>query len=326
MGEPLDVTPAAARNEPRVLTAGETMTLLDPVDNGELDAGARLTLRIAGAESNFAIALARLDIGVAWISRLGADRLGDIVEQTLSGEGVDVRHVRRDAAAQTGVFFKWRDHGKSHVMYYRAGSAASHLTPDDVPDAALDGVELVHLTGITMALGEGPRALVVSVAERARARGITVLFDPNWRPDLWESPADAAASHAEVLPYADWYLCGEEEGHLLFGTKTTDALAGAVRAAGAGDAAVRIGARGVVVRGNVVPPVRLVPVRDEVGAGDGFAAGFAYGLLHGWDPETCARGGNVLASRALSGTGDWETFPALPDVEADLVALQEAGR
>lgn len=321
-----DASPVSAHPPPRVLTAGETMALLDPAAGGELAMGDRLTLRIAGAESNFAIALTRLGVGVTWVSSLGMDPFGDIVQQTLSGEGVDVRHVRRDPSARTGLFFKWRNRGRSHVMYYRAGSAASRLTPQDVPDAALDGVELVHLTGITAALGEGPRALVLSVAERACARGITVLFDPNWRPDLWESPAAAAASQAEVLPHVDWYLCGEEEGHLLFATDSIDALARAVRAAGAGDAAVRIGAGGVVVRGSVVPPVRLVPVRDEVGAGDGFAAGFAYGLLQGWDPQTCARCGNMLASRALSGTGDWETFPALPDVEADLVALQEAGR
>jgi 2-dehydro-3-deoxygluconokinase len=320
-----DASPGSARRRPRVLTAGETMALLDPLDDGELARGDRLTLRIAGAESNFAIALARLGVDVTWISSLGNDRLGDIVRQTLGGEGVDVQHVRHDPAARTGLFFKWRNGGRSHVMYYRTGSAASRLVPEDVPDAAFEGVELVHLTGITAALGEGPRALVVSVAQRARARGITVLYDPNWRPDLWESPAAAAVSQAEVLPHVDWFLCGEEEGHLLFGTDSIDALAAAVRAAGAGDAAVRIGAGGVVVHGTTVPPVRLVPVRDEVGAGDGFAAGFAYGLLQGWDPQTCARFGNVLASRALSGTGDWETFPFLPDVEADLVALQEAG-
>ena len=310
----------------RVLTAGETMALLDPIGDGDLDAHTQLTLRIGGAESNFAIALARLQIPVTWISRLGADPLGDLIERTLSTENVDVSYVRRDRSAQTGVFFKWRSGGKSHVLYSRTGSAASHLTPEDVPDEALLGVELVHLTGITMALGEGPRALVLSVAERARARGITVLFDPNWREALWESPAAAAASHAEVLPYVDWYLCGEHEGHLLFGTDNVDALASSVRTLGAREVAVRVGPRGAVVGGRVVPPARVMPVRDEIGAGDGFAAGFALGLLQGLDPEGCVRSGNLLASAALSGTGDWETFPFLADVESELLGLGAAVR
>jgi sugar/nucleoside kinase (ribokinase family) len=311
---------------PRVLTAGETMALLDPVGDGELDAGSTLTLRLAGSESNFAIALARLEIGVSWVSCLGSDPLGDLIERALVAEGVDVRYVRRDDSAQTGVFFKWRTGGKSHVLYYRSGSAASHLTRDDIPDEALAGVELVHLTGITMALGEGPRALVVSVAKRARARGITVLFDPNWRPTLWRSPAEAAASQAEILPYVDWYLCGEDEGHILFGTETPETLADAVRALGARDVAVRIGPLGALVQGDVVPPARITRVRDEIGAGDGFAAGFAYGLLNRSDPQTCARWGNLLASSALAGTGDWETFPFLSDVETDLLETRAASR
>jgi sugar/nucleoside kinase (ribokinase family) len=317
---------AFAGPRPRVLTAGEAMGLLDPVADGELDAGSKLTLRFAGSESNFAIALARLKVGVSWVSRLGGDPFGDLVERTLIAEGVDVRYVRRDDTAQTGVFFKWRTGGKTHVVYYRSGSAASYLTPDDVPDEALADLELVHLTGITMALGDGPRALVVSLAKRARSRGISVLFDPNWRPALWRSPADAAASHAEILPYVDWYLCGEEEGNILYGTETADALADAVRNAGARDVAIRIGTRGALVQGHVVPPARLTRVRDEIGAGDGFAAGFAYGLLHGSEPQTCVRWGNLLASSALSGTGDWETFPFLADVETDLLEARAASR
>ena len=306
---------------PRVLTAGETMALLDPVGDGELDASTQLTLRIGGAESNCAIAIARMGEGVAWISRLGADPLGDLIQRTLVAEGVDVSYVRRDRSAQTGVFFKWRSGGKSHVLYARTGSAATRLTPEDVPDEALTGIELVHLTGITMALGEGPRALVISVAERARARGITVLFDPNWREALWESPAAAAAIQAEVLPHVDWYLCGEQEGHLLFGTETVDALVSSAQALGVRQVAVRIGSRGAVVHGRVVRPTKVTPVRDEIGAGDGFAAGFAFGLIHGLDSEACARSGNLLASAALTGTGDWETFPFLADVEADLLEL-----
>ena len=311
---------------PRVLTVGETMALLDPAGDRELEAGSKLTLRFAGSESNFAIALARLNIGVSWVSRLGGDPFGDMVERTLIAEGVDVRYVRRDDSAQTGVFFKWRSGGKTYVVYYRSGSAASHLTPDDVPEEALTGVELVHLTGITMALGDGPRALVVSLAKQARSRGISVLFDPNWRPALWRSRAEAAASHAEILPYVDWYLCGEEEGNVLYGTENADDLADAVRNAGARDVAVRLGTRGALVQGHVVPPARVTRVRDEIGAGDGFAAGFAYGLLHGSDPQTCVRWGNLLASSALAGTGDWETFPFLADIETELLETRAASR
>jgi sugar/nucleoside kinase (ribokinase family) len=278
------------------------MALLDPVGEGPLKLGRTLTLRVAGAESNFAIALARLGVPVAWVSRVGADPLGEIVRSTIAGEGVDVSRVQVDAGAPTGVFFKWREHGSSHPLYYRRGSAASRLTPADVPDAALDGVELVHLTGITTALGDGPRALVLDVAQRAKSRGALVTFDPNFRPALWADAAAAASAQAKVLPFVDWYLCGFEEGRALFGT---DDVAAAVPC----EAVVRLGERGALVRAVEVPPDRVEDVVDEVGAGDAFAAGFAYGLLEGWPPERAAQAGNKLAAAALRGTGDWETLP-----------------
>ena len=300
----------------RVLTVGETMVLLDPLEDGPLALGSQLTLRIAGAESNFAIALARLGLEVTWVSRVGDDLFGRVIEEALAAEGVDLRFLVRDAGAPTGVFFKWREGGRSHVCYYRKGSAASVLGPDDVPDEALDGVELVHLSGITIAIGAG--ALVVDLARRARARGAQVLFDPNWRPALWSSPQAAAAAQSVVLPHVDWVLCGEEEGRLIFGGRSPDEIAAAVRAAGAGDAVVRVGGGGAVVHGELVPPPRQVEVVDEIGAGDGFAAGFAWGLLHGLDRAVAVRCGHVVASRALAGTGDWETFPRLEEIESEL--------
>jgi sugar/nucleoside kinase (ribokinase family) len=289
----------------RALTVGETMALVDPVGDGST-----YRLRIGGAESNFAVALTRLGAEVTWISRLGDDGFGDLVARTLAREGVDVR-VTRDSERPTGVYFKWRSGGKTQMLYYRAGSAASLLAPEDVRDDALDRVDLVHLTGITTALGPGARALVHRLAARARARGITVLLDPNYRPVLWASPDDAVAA----LPEADWVLCGLEEGRLLYGTDGPEALAEAIGT----NVAIRVGEQGALVSegGGLVEvaPTRLEDVVDEVGAGDGFAAGFAYGLLQGWPPARCANAGNVVASGALRGGGDWETYPRYADVE-----------
>jgi sugar/nucleoside kinase (ribokinase family) len=300
----------------RVLTAGETMALLDPVEDGPLSLGRRLVLRFAGAESNFAIALARLGVEVTWISRLGDDPLGAIVRDALAAEGIDLRYVRTDADAPTGLFLKWREAGRSYPLYYRRGSAASRLQPEDVPDDALEGVELVHLTGITTALGDGARSLVVDLARRAKARGITVTFDPNLRPALWSSAAEAAAVQSDVLSDVDWYLCGLDEGRALFGADTAAGVVEAAREAGAGDAVVRTGDRGAFVHGQEIPLEQIAKVVDEVGAGDAFDAGFAYGCLQGWAPAECARFGNRIAAEALGGTGDWETLPHLADLDA----------
>jgi 2-dehydro-3-deoxygluconokinase len=304
-----------------VLTLGETMVLLDGVEGDGLVLGERFRLRVAGAESNFAIALRRLGVDVAWISRLGRDAFGDLVLTTLAGEGLDVTHVRRDAEP-TGVFFKWHDEGSSRVLYRRAGSAASRLQPEDVPDTAIERAGLVHLTGITMALSDSARRTVVETARRARTTGATVTFDPNYRPALWASAPAAGEAMREVLPFVDWVLCGLDEGCAIFEVGTPAALRALVLDAGAQDLAVRVGERGTVVWAGdeslPVPPVRLEHVVDEIGAGDGFAAGFAFGMLHGLAPPGCARAGNLVAARALRGTGDWETFPYFADVEDEL--------
>jgi 2-dehydro-3-deoxygluconokinase len=169
-----------------------------------------------------------------------------------------------------------------------------------------------------MALSETARDTVLSIARRARERGIAVTFDPNYRPALWSGPRDAEARQREVLPFVDCYLCGQEEGSLLFGAASPAELREAVCTAGAGELTVRLGARGALVweggQPVEVPPLRLEEVVDEIGAGDGFAAGFAYGLLHSWPASRCARAGNQIAASALRGTGDWETFPRLAEV------------
>jgi 2-dehydro-3-deoxygluconokinase len=249
-------------------------------------------------------------VPVAWISRLGADRPGALVREALAVEGVDLRWVVSDSGAPTGLFYKWRADGRTSVAYHRRGSAASGLAAADVPDEALQGAAVVHLTGITLALGDGPRELVLDVARRARAAGAIVTFDPNYRPPLWHDAGAAARAIAPVMEHVDWLLCGASEAETVFGTADPARLARR--------AVVRVADRGSLVFAGdeveTVAPPAAVEVVDEVGAGDAFAAGFVYGLLHDWPAPACARAGHIVAGWALRGTGDWETLPRLDEV------------
>ncbi len=302
--------------KPRVMTVGETAVVLDPIgDRCELGSGFRLG--VSGAESNFGIALKRLGLDVTWISRLGGGPLGDLVERTLGAEGLDLRYVLRDEAAPTAVVFKIRRSGSTSLIYYRHGSAASRMEPADVPDDALANVRGVHLTGITAAIGEGPRLLIESVARRARASRAVTTFDLNYRPALW-SAGDAAAACGRVLPNVDWVLCGEAEARLLFGGDQPVSVIDHLREAGASGVVLRVGADGALVAaGAAVTHIPAVPVEriiDDIGAGDAFDAGFTYGLAIGLDPSGSAEIGNVLAAKALSSTGEWETMPTIDEL------------
>jgi sugar/nucleoside kinase (ribokinase family) len=147
-----------------------------------------------------------------------------------------------------------------------------------------------------------------------------VVLDPNWRPRLWAGAIDARRAFDAVLPHADWVLCGAQEGGKLFGGATASETIAAIRAAGAGDAIVRVGALGAqVLRGGepvTVAPDRVVEVVDEVGAGDAFAAGFMFGLLRGDGVIDAIGSANRLAAATLGGSGDWETLPHLEEFAA----------
>src|SRR5690606_6577908 len=140
-----------------------------------------LRIDMGGAESNVAIGLQRLGTSVAWISRLGEDELGERVAREMRAEGVAV-HAPRDPERPTGLMIKSHPRaGATRVRYYRSGSAASALSPQDLPDGLIEQAELLHLTGITPLLSDAARAATTAALERARTAGVTVSVDVNHR-------------------------------------------------------------------------------------------------------------------------------------------------
>lgn len=152
-----------------VVTLGETMGLLTPPAAPRLRDGAQMTLGIGGAESNVAIALARLGLPSTWISRVGDDDLGTLITREIRAEGVTVL-AERDPVFPTGLMVKEGRGGRTtRVRYYRAGSAASRLDAAEVERyaQAVADAAVLHVTGISPALGPGPAAAVLRAVEIA---------------------------------------------------------------------------------------------------------------------------------------------------------------
>lgn len=294
-----------------VVALGESLGLLVASRIGRLELVPTMDLGFGGAESNVAIGLARLGVRATWMGRLGDDALGRLVERQLRAEGVGVA-TTLDPAAPTALMLKERPAaGASSVVYYRAGSAGSRLAPEHLDLAAIGEARILHVTGITAALGEAPRAALDAAINAAHAAGALVSFDVNHRSRLW-SHAVAAPEYRAIAARADVVFAGEDEAELLTGEHEPEAQARALVALGAAQAVVKLGAEGALglVDGELVRqqafPVHAV---DTVGAGDAFVAGYLAELLEGAPLAKRLRTAAACGAVACTAPGDWEAAP-----------------
>jgi len=299
-----------------VLCLGESMIVLAPTAAGPLRTAVDLQAGVAGAESNVAVALARLGADAAWHGKVGDDPFGLRVRDVLAESGVDCSGIRTDAERPTGVYFKDPGPEGTTVHYYRRGSAASTMAPGH-----LDGVRaprLLHLSGITPALSRSCAALVEELlVERALAPAL-VSFDVNYRPALWPV-AEAGPVLARLADRADIAFVGLDEAQTLWGVETADDVRKLLP--GAGVLVVKDGGNGVTAfagEERVYSPAEPVAVVEPVGAGDAFAAGFLYGRLQNASLEASMRLGHRLAAGALQTVGDLAPPPPPETVRAIL--------
>ena len=300
---------------PSVVTLGECMAVLYPTRPVGLDRADRILLDIAGTEANTAIGLARLGEATRFISQVGDDPFGRRIRATLHREGVDVSYLGTHPEAPTGVFFREPlSDGARRVYYYRAGSAASLITPGYLNPEAFRGARIVHLSGITPALSATAAATVLRAIEIARDVNARVSFDPNYRPRLWDA-ATAAVTLIELVRKVDILLMSEQDAGVLFGGGDTFGLA---RAAELGPSTVVLkqAERGAIALSGDklyrVSPRRVKKVVDTVGAGDGFNAGFLAGVLRGLEIDECLSLGAEIGAKAVGKLGDYAGYPKKP--------------
>ena len=308
---------------PELVTLGETCVVLVATSGGPLRYSSTFERRPGGAESTVAAGVARLNHGAGWISRLGDDEFGSYILSVMRGEGVDVSAVRVTGRAQTGVFFREnRTFGQSSVYYYRQNSAFAGFTPEDLDEDYIAQARILHLTGITPGLSPSCRAAVDRAIDIAKANGVTVVFDPNYRAKVWP-PAVARPILEHLMRRADHVLAGREDLTKLTGITEEKALLAYLHDLELTDVILKLGRDGALlstsdgverIAGYLVDR----PI-DRFGVGDSFAVGFNVGLLEGRAVADCIALGNAVAGWSIRLPGNIE---ALPDWE-DLKHLQE---
>ncbi|WP_373464549.1 sugar kinase [Streptomyces sp. V4I2] len=201
-----------------VVALGESMVTFLPSRPGRLADVPSFERGIGGAESNVACVLAAAGHSVRWVSRVGADGFGDHLVEEIGSYGVDVSAVHRDPARPTGVYFRTAEDRATdthEVAYYRAGSAASAMSLDDMDLAAVRAGRILHLSGITGALSDSCLSLLRELTARRPGRPL-VSFDVNYRAGLWRD-ADGPGVLLELARAADIAFVGEDEAEEAWG-------------------------------------------------------------------------------------------------------------
>jgi 2-dehydro-3-deoxygluconokinase len=329
----------------KFLAFGEIMLRLSPPGRELLMQSPRFDVWVAGAEANVATQLARLGHDVGFASRVPDNDLGRAAIDTLRGHGVDVRHIQT-GGERMGLYFVTSGAGlrATEVVYDRAWSSFAEA-PAEAWDwnSILAGVDRLHLSGITPALGPVPAETAIAAAEAATARGIALSFDGNWRGKLWARwDGDPRAILRRIVEQADLMFGNHRDIALLLGRddfagegenrrrvaaeaafqafprlRTIASTARHVEHVDSNRLSARIDTRDGYAQ---TDEVLIAGIVDRIGGGDAFAAGVLHGLRSGQDSLGAARTGLALAALKHSLPGDAALFR-----QADIDAFVAGG-
>jgi 2-dehydro-3-deoxygluconokinase len=323
---------------------GELLIRLTAPDNELLMQSPSLSLHVGGAEANVAIGLAHLGHACAMVSKIPPNALGRGAVAAVRGAGVDCTAVTLHPG-RMGLYFLSVGAGlrASEIVYDRAGSSFAATGPEDYDfDQLLAGAGLLHLSGITPALGPRSAEAALGAARAAKRLGVPVSFDGNYRAMLWEAwNSDPRRVLSELIGSTDILFGNHRDLSLVLGKEFSGEGEDRRReAAEAGFAAFpdlkliastarhtvtadhhRIAAR-VDLRDSCHQTVEVdvTGIVDRIGAGDAFAAGVLHAHLSGGDAKAMAESGLALTVLKHSLPGDASRFG-----QADIDAFHGGG-
>ncbi|GEM03287.1 2-dehydro-3-deoxygluconokinase [Halolactibacillus miurensis] len=326
-----------------VLTLGEILLRLSTPTGTRLSTAKQLDLNYGGAEANTAISLAIFGHETTFITRLPDHALTIGMMRYLKGLGVNTNNIIK-GGKKVGSYFLDVGVGQraSEVIYDRAGSAFSELTESMIDlDTAIDGYDLIHLTGITPALSQSLQGFTLKLMKKANEKNIPISFDFNFRQTLW-SKEQARSFFTEAMPYlthvslSPWdmtHLLGYDD--LSLSNRHEDTLNTCYKrliadypniqtvyatkrlspSASKNDLTGYFYTNGTLFSSETYT---IDPIIDRVGGGDAFASGILHGILSQFEPDktvTFATQASVL-KHYISGDANLVTEQDVLDVMA----------
>ncbi len=302
-----------------VVLLGETMVRLTPPGFERFGQSPTLEIHVGGSESNSAVGLARLGHRAAWLSRVTANPMGQWIVGQVAAQGVDVSHIVWTEADRVGTYYleRGRPPRDSHVIYDRAGSAMSCMQPSDLPVELFSRqrASMLHVTGITVGLSKSAEATALHATTLAKAAGLVVSFDLNYRSRLWSAHAaySACKPFFEVadyvfLPIRDAIQVCQVDPKLA----PEDICVELHRQWPNAQIALTLGSEGAVAiepSGQIYkqPAYHAVEV-ERLGGGDAFSAGYLSGVLQGFDLQATLAWACAAAALKYTIPGDLPLF------------------
>lgn len=302
-----------------IVTIGDALVCMNPMTQGPLQFVNLFEKKVGGAELNVAIGCARLGLHTGWISNVGDDPFGKHVISFVKGQGIDTQCVQTIENYPTSVYFKEvLNSDMINSYYYREKSPTSQMKIGDIDEAYFIKSKVFHVSGVFPAVCESNRQIVKDLLKIAKANNMLVTFDTNIRLKLW-SKEEAITTIKSYLQYVDVLFIGQEEAQILFNTDDINEIKTMCAPYQISHIVLKLGEQGAVVIKDDEKckrsPLYKASVVDVIGAGDGFAAGYLYSLLQGWNLETSLDFANAVASYVISVPGDNEGLPTLQQVE-----------
>jgi sugar/nucleoside kinase (ribokinase family) len=266
---------------------------------GELVMADGMLLTIGGCAANAAVDLAKMQVRVGVLGRVGTDVFGRVVTEMLREANVDVSHIQASPGADTSQTLIVNVQGQDRRFIHTFG-ANRDFRAADIPLGLLDRIKVLYLGGYLLMPGMTQDELV-PVFQAARAKGVkTVLDIAVPAKGEWLSRFD------RLLPHVDVFLPNNHEAELITGEKDPLKQAEVFQRLGAGTTIITLGGDGAIL---VQKDLRLragvyaVPMVDASGGGDAFDAGYIYGLLRGMDAMGCLRVASALGASCVRAIG-----------------------
>lgn len=299
-----------------VISIGECMVEL--FSDEPLAKASTFQKAFGGDTLNLLAAASRLGSRTGYITRVGKDPFAPFLLEAWQSEGIDTSRVKVVEGFNGIYFISVLPGGEREFTYYRTGSAASTLEPDDLDPPYIASAKILHLSGITQALSRSCRATALEAARLAKAHGVIVSYDPNFRPRLWPVE-EARQGLTELLPYLDIMLpSAPQETEQLLSTPSPKEAIEALWAKGVKTVVAKLGPQGCLVGvGGMVTPVPAYSTGvavDSTGAGDAFNGAFLHGLLEGLSSVRAAALGAITAGLKLRGRGAIASLPSRDEV------------